>query len=415
VSLTSAHRLGPAIGLGLLLTLAALPGIGRADEDDDNKKKNNNETQQSTSKNKKNTANQSSAPDLEVTGLTLLTNALGQVSEREVMFRVANIGSGDAPATTARIEITGPVVNVSGSSAAVVRTVSVPALQAGGNPFYGTAELPGICDGHIVTVSVDLRGDTSAGNNSAGPTKVCPELPPPSAGGVGGTLDQARRQGTGLSLPNPGAQNTVDYGDAAVIPEHMRRGTHTLVFEPSASVLAVKTTSGGVTGDYLVNRDDNPVGWAQKEEPLGYKTMVAQIAVKFDLGPLDELPRKIVTGALLTFDEQALYWTDSEGHDRFVAGCVAVLGTATVDWASQPGINALIPNQEYDNVIPGASREWDVTDHVQQELRYKSDAPLRYGYVLRGALEDVEGDDDTSCMSRISNIRLRVTYDVPAN
>jgi hypothetical protein len=414
VSRPSTYRLGSSLGLTLLLAWLALPGIGRADDDDD-KKKNNNETQQSTSKNKKNTSSRPDAPDLEVTGLTLQTNALGQVSDREVMFRVANIGSDDAPATTARVEITGPVVNVTGSGSAVVRSVPVPALKAGANPFYATAELPGVCDGHIVKVSVDLKGDAAAGNNSDGPTKVCPELPPPSAGAVGGTLDQARRQGTGLSLPNPGAQNTVDYGDAAIIPEHMRPGTHTLVFEPSASVVAFKKTSSYATGDYLVNYTDNPVGWAQDETPLGFKTIVAQVAVKFDLGQLDELPRKIVTGAVLTFDEQPLYWTDSEGHDRFVAGCVAVLGTATVDWASQPGINALIPNQEYDNVIPSASREWDVTDHVQQELRYKSDVSLRYGYVLRGALEDVEGDDDTSCMSRISNIRLRVTYDVPAN
>jgi hypothetical protein len=216
VSLPPAYRLGPALGLGVLLAFVCLPGLGRADDDDNDKKKNNNETQQSTSKNKKNTSSRPDAPDLEVTGLALLTNALGQVSDREVMFRVVNIGTEDAPATTARVEITGSVVNVTGSGSAVERPVPIPALKAGGSPFYGTAELPGLCDGHSVKISVNVKDDDATGNNSVGPTKVCPEKPmaPQSqtSGGPATTLDQARGQGTTLNLPNMG-ENTVDYGD----------------------------------------------------------------------------------------------------------------------------------------------------------------------------------------------------------
>jgi hypothetical protein len=39
--------------------------------------------------------------------------------------------------------------------------------------------------------------------------------------------------------------------------------------------------------------------------------------------------------------------------------------------------------------------------------------PRRWGFVLRGAIEDLNGDDFSSCMSTVSNIQLHVTYDVP--
>jgi hypothetical protein len=412
VSRHSAFRLGSALGLSLLLALVSLPGIGRADDDDDKKKKNNNESQQTTSKNKKNSSGRSNDPDLEVTGLTLLTNALGQVSDREIQFRVVNIGDEDAPATTARVEITGPVVNVSGSDPTVVRTVAVPALRAGGNPFYGTAELPGVCDGHIVEVEVQLKDDGSSGNNSVGPTKVCPEKPPVSAGGPAGTLDQARRQGTGLSLPNPEAANTVDYGDATIIPENQRPGTHTVMLYTSQARYGVVNHNVPVVSTTDLDTGAMAVGWGQRESAFGSST-VAQAAVNFDLTDLDEIPRKFVSKAVLTFGERALKWTDSEGAPRTVAGCVAVLGLATESISDHSA--GLFSNEYYTDVIPSASREWDVTGQVRRQLQFPEDPTLRFGYVLRGALEQLDIDDDTSCISAIYDVRLHITYVVPAN
>ena len=46
-------------------------------------------------------------------------------------------------------------------------------------------------------------------------------------------------------------------------------------------------------------------------------------------------------------------------------------------------------------------------------MGFPQDASLRHGYVLRGALEDVEAKDDTSCMSSVRNIGLHITYVVP--
>jgi len=138
------------------------------------------------------------------------------------------------------------------------------------------------------------------------------------------------------------------------------------------------------------------------------------MAVRFDLGQLDEVPRKAVSKALLTFDERSEYWTNALGTDRRdVAGCVAVLGFATTDWLGRT--QGLFPNDYYTDVIPGASREWDVTGRLRDQVRFPQDQSLRFGYVLRGALEELEGEDSTSCLSLISNVRLTITYDVSNN
>jgi hypothetical protein len=410
---SSTYRLGAFLGLSLLLVWLALPGIGRADDDD--KKKNNNETQQTTSKNKKNSSNRSDSPDLEVTGGTLFKNTFGQTSDRQVLFRVRNIGDEDAPATTARAEITGP-------GPAVERQVPVPALKAGGDPFYGYADLPEDCNGHSVKISVDLKIDASLSNNSVGPNKLCPEKPKapqgqaPAGPAAGETVDEARRRGLDRNIAGLGQENTVDYGDAAIIPEHMRPGTHTVTFDPSVARSVRRRDHSGIDCTVVLGLAANSwaVGWSQHEQIFCTEVVVGQTAVKFDLGMLDQVPRKLVTKAQLTFDETPFRWTDSEGNDRFVAGCVAVLGIATVDWAGL-NLDALIPNEDFENVVPSAKREWNVTDHVRRQVQYAEDQSLRYGYVLRGALEQLDGDDSTSCLSEISKVQLQVTYLVPDN
>ncbi|HEX3246423.1 MAG TPA: hypothetical protein VHX16_13525 [Chloroflexota bacterium] len=422
--LPSAYRLGLSLSLSLVLAWLALPGIGRADDDDDDKKKNNNETQQSTSKNKKNTSSRPDAPDLEVTGLTLLTNSLGQVSDREVMFRVVNIGTDDAPATTARVEITGPVVNVTGSTSAVVRSVPVPALKADGNPFYATAELPGICDGHIVKVSVDLKGDAAAGNNSVGPTKVCPEKPPApqgqSSGGPAGTLDEARRQGSGLSLPNPGQQNTVDYGDAPdPRPEYLRPGAHTLTLGASGSRVVQQLHRTG--NFYLCDASGGPSGLRVGFNRANFTdandcqlNWVYQTALRFDLSALREASGKLVVGrADLTWDDR---WTTAgelyviivrqEGPDDVTYSCVDELGRPTVDWSSA---NALIPHDAY--LDGGMVNRWNITNLALDWLR--DPAAEHLGVLLVGPDESLDAEDSSDkCYSEILNPRLVVDYTI---
>ena len=112
---------------------------------------------------------------------------------------------------------------------------------------------------------------------------------------------------------------------------------------------------------------------------------------------------------MLSFEEKPIRWTDGAGRDRFVEGCVEVIGRATVDWASRPEIDALIPNEKVLGRTPGA-REWWVTEYVEQWARRERP---RNGFVLRGGLEQLDADDDLSCLSEISKPTLRVTYVVP--
>ena len=415
----SAYRLGSALGLSLLLALVSLPGISRADDDDDKKKKNNNESQQTTSKNKKNSSGRADNPDLEVTGLTLLTNALGQVSDREIQFRVVNIGDEDAPATTARVEITGPVVNAGTANPTVVRNVPVPALKAGGNPFYGTAELPSDCDGHIVEIEVQLKDDDSSGNNSVGPTKVCPDKPPPSAGGPGGTLDQARRQGTGLSLPNTGAANTVDYGDAPdPTPEHLRPGAHTVTRGASASRAFQRLHRTG--NFYLCDAGGGltslTVGFSRanfSDANNCQLNWVYQTALRFDLSDLREKSGKLVVGRVqLTWDDrytntgEYVIIVQPQGEDGPQFSCVAELGKPTVDWSNA---NDLIPNDGY--LDGGMVDRWNITNLALDWLR---DPATEYrGVLLKGPDESLDAEDSSEkCYSEIRNPRIVVDYTV---
>jgi hypothetical protein len=57
-----------------------------------------------------------------------------------------------------------------------------------------------------------------------------------------------------------------------------------------------------------------------------------------------------------------------------------------------------------------ARRQW--TPPERRRLENPNDRSLRFGYVLRGALELLDGDDNASCLSSVSNIHLKVTYEV---
>lgn len=138
------------------------------------------------------------------------------------------------------------------------------------------------------------------------------------------------------------------------------------------------------------------------------------------------MPTKQITRATLTFDETPYSWTNADGSNRTVPGCVAVLGLATSDWAAGLTPPGLFPNATIADFRPWPSdrldfngHEFDVTSWVQ--LMFQDNpvlgpdlrGPRRFGFILRGAIEDLNGDDFTSCMSGLSNVLLHVTYDVP--
>ena len=119
---------------------------------------------------------------------------------------------------------------------------------------------------------------------------------------------------------------------------------------------------------------------------------------------------KLVTAAHLTFDEQAWKWTDGDGNSRTVKGCVAALGVANNDFAASPPSDGNLYSYDvFVDVTPDATRDFEVTEPV---ANWFGPSNPRYGFVLKGSIEDVQNDDQSSCMSEISNVVLHLNYTV---
>lgn len=323
-----------------------------------------------------------------------------------VRFKVTNIGKENANPFAATVETVAPAPYKKVS-------VQVPKLNKVSNGIGGsfefTFQLPAACDDTRVLAQILPDKDKDRGNNTVVQQVCGPKAPPPPAG------QPPAEKPPGGTLPT----DVVIEGrpnfpiELIFVPEHLRPGVHTLVFDPSyTNTFLQRTWNGGCEPTPLIG-GQRLVGWEQDELTFCYSVRVAQTAVNFDLGMLDEVPRKLVTKALLAFDEAPVRWTDGEGNARQVPGCVAVLGTATADVASVH--NQFYPNEYFNDAPSGGAREWDVSGHVQRQVAFATDPELRYGYVLRGALEQLDGDDDTSCLSEVSNLRLSITYLVPDN
>jgi hypothetical protein len=110
----------------------------------------------------------------------------------------------------------------------------------------------------------------------------------------------------------------------------------------------------------------------------------------------------------MTMDERAWKWTDGDGNPRTATGCVAAVGVANMDFvADPPNGNDMYSNDTYVDLTPSAATQFDV--RVPVEDWFSPDSP-RYGFILKGSIEDVENDDQSSCMSEIRNIALHVNY-----
>jgi hypothetical protein len=189
------------------------------------------------------------------------------------------------------------------------------------------------------------------------------------------------------------------------------------------------------------------VGWGQAEEE-GCFAYVAQLAVLFDTAPLDGIPDKIINRAVLTYDESQDCWDLPEGTippgsevggpitcwqsgsarpENKPNGCVVVRVPAQ-EWLNAPPGSGLRPYITHPSGHPtitrGGPREWDVTEPFRWQtvpsskpLNPPGQPPLSpgFGFLLTGeitSLDQLTGDDDTFCLSTVSNIRLQVTYTV---
>jgi hypothetical protein len=341
---------------------------------------------------------QGERPDLKIEVVGLKPN-----SQREVLVRVTNVGQWWADRTTATVEA------VPATAGAKV-TEQVPDLGPEGDPETAsrhefTFDLAAPCGGQKVEVKAVL----SAAKTFNGNTEANADL-----------ANNAHTREVCAAGAGPEDEVIVDIGacPGCAVPEHQKPGLHgdggpwpALVLAPSVARSPLKQADSGTCTQFAPARPGLHVGWYQNEGDcfLGDSSLVqvAQTAVNFDLSKLDEVPAKTLKSAVLTFNERAASWRNGEGGFQEKGGCVEVLGRATEPWGGRD-LGSLFPNEKVQGHTPGV-KEWFVTDEVRQWVQ---NLRPRHGFVLRGGNENPRGEDKTSCMSEISGITLKLTYEV---
>jgi hypothetical protein len=341
-----------------------------------------------------------SGPDLKI-------EFAGYVDGNTLAVAVTNVGVAATSPATARVEKVSPP-----SAAGGAREFRVPALQPNQsfNVTYGIGVGP--CPaGLAVRATVSSDTDVNSSNNTTTQT-VC------------GNSNVLAQHGQPELLPGP---HTLD-----ISPDYYTASwTHIDGCMTSAHPLAPgATTLAGWSQQRCTDMDVDARGdiqYIQKND-----SWALQSGVHFDFSQLDQIPAKTVTSAVLTFDEARFRWTGANGDDRDVPGCIAAVGLPTTDWLAVPN-GSLIPNITVTDFSPWPSDRqdfsgtaFDVTGPVQSMLQQPRNSDQRFAvmpqggqqifpnsFVLRGADEGLHGDDESSCVSALSNAKLHVTFSVP--
>lgn len=230
------------------------------------------------------------------------------------------------------------------------------------------------------------------------------------------------------------------------LPEYMHPGQHTLVLDVAQSlpraidklykdVPVIGTFIGRnvtcVPVGQFPGHLSGTVGWGQGEwgdSPC--MAAILQLAVNFDTTKLDKIPVKVIDRAILTYDETAASscplmvggpiscWQSGQGTPEDKPNGCVVVRVPSVNWVETVPSSGLIPYAGTSPVVNRISaREWDVTEPVRWQKG--SAAPLgaspTYGFLLSGgpSLGQLTAEDNTVCISVLSNIKLHVTYTVP--
>jgi hypothetical protein len=161
------------------------------------------------------------------------------------------------------------------------------------------------------------------------------------------------------------------------------------------------------------------------------------LAVMFDTSLLRRIQDEMITRAVLTYDEQPATvcfqelggnscWTSGSGQrENKPNGCVVVRIPPT-DWT------AAAPTGDFPYITHPSgrptvrrldTRSWDVTEPFRWQEQLGA-MPLQpptgpalnkgFGFLLTGGLTtgQLDAEDNTSCLSQLSKIRLRMTYTV---
>jgi hypothetical protein len=140
------------------------------------------------------------------------------------------------------------------------------------------------------------------------------------------------------------------------------------------------------------------VGWNQIAG-----TDVASYGVHFSNGFLDWSNSKI-NSAVLTYEESELFWTSGGGGHENKPGCVTrIFTTPTIEVTGQFQSTFL-------QAVYPASKRIDLTAYLQSQTAGRGSAP-NLNFVLRGAMDSVDGDDKASCQSSVRNPVLDIKFE----
>ena len=186
----------------------------------------------------------------------------------------------------------------------------------------------------------------------------------------------------------------------------------------------------------MPERIDGLAGWGQAEIGVlahNCGALVLQQAVAFDLSDIDSVDGRVLNRAILSFDEaeapECLFLNTDPARcwqrgdkvpEHKPNGCVDVK-IPQVDWVQSPPVG-LMPTIAAGGpkTIRINGHTWDVTEAVRWQTILGT-APLNsssgHGFLLSGALllDRLTGDDNAMCVSKLSNIKLEVTFTVPKN
>lgn len=347
-------------------------------------------------------------PDLKIE----LVNTPLALGEREVQVRVTNVSAWWADATTVHVETVSPTP---GNGKDVPIENLDPAQSA---TFVYT--LAAGCAGQVVRAEVaaaanyaGVKESNVANNRIQAPACLAQA---PAAPAEFGALRSAPPEGVAAV---PALALTIDV-NTAVRDVVARPKPVTVVLKPSAAQVAHRTN---VEPEYAVTPGPGlAVGWRQNPEKdvrllagLGLDYWgVTQSAVNFDLGFLQHVPGTTVRQAVLRYTETKWAWEDGAGNVLSEGNCVEVLGRATEEWQGRTGGGAGTPaqfaNEKVQGHTPGV-REWFVTSEIRDQWTDGVYPPL--GFVLRGGNDSPQGHDSRSCTSRLEDVQLEVTYEVP--
>ena len=324
--------------------------------------------------------------------------------EHTIRFKVTNVGKARSTAIKARIQtVSGGPPNVS--------EPDVPRLAPNESTvlFYGI----GSCDGQVVQATVNDPLDFPSPNDRA--EKVCPAKPQPGGG------------------PNPtervdeGLDDRIAVLKEARFPERLQLGEHDLPFDPSYARRHQVDWRSGLCDFADADAKEGPeliVGWAYDDGNGCDRNNVHQLVADFDLSWLRDLDKKLIFRAELLFDEEGLLARNNDGDGVPLGPCSGQLGLAPRGWqdvvAKRGNDGPLLTTEDvsgdrildrYNEQKGRWERGWDVTDDIRSAGRKDLPADQQWhGLVLHSANEYVGAESDGACLSKVSNIRLRLHY-----